>query len=170
LGLFFIRLPSSLSPPSHQSPLLLSFHTQSTPRAVAHEAGCGWCAISSSLLFPFRHSLVVLLLIVVLWWSHCPPLRSSPFRPMSVAHSHGGWCCVAWVSCGCSHSPSLSLSFIVIILHCLVSNNKMQRERKKLTCGPRDVVDVSWACCLVSVILRMFSACPVHSHHHLLPP
>jgi len=171
LGLFFIQLSSSLSPPSCQSSSLSSFHAQSTPRAVAREAGCGWCAVSSLLSFPFHHSLVALPLIVILWWSCCPPLHSSPFRPMSVARGRGGWCCVTWVSCGRGCSPSPSLSFIVIILHCLVSNNKMQRERKKLTCGPRDITDISLALChLVSVVLRMFSACPVCSHRHLLPP
>src|SRR5882762_6176110 len=37
---------------------LSSFHAQSTPRAVAREAGCAWCAVSSSLSFPFHCHLV----------------------------------------------------------------------------------------------------------------
>jgi len=60
---------------------------------------------------------------------------------------------------------------IVIILHHSVSNNKMQRERKKLMCIPRDIVDISWALrCIILLVLRVFLACPVHSHHCLLPP
>ena len=59
----------------------------------------------------------------------------------------------------------------VIILCCLVSDNKMQRERKKLTCGPRDIVNVSWALHhLVLVILGVFLAAPVRSCRRLLPP
>ena len=41
--------------------LLSSFHPQSTPQAVAHEAGCGWCALSpsSTFLFPLSTLRVV---------------------------------------------------------------------------------------------------------------
>ena len=60
---------------------------------------------------------------------------------------------------------------IVIILHWLVSDNEMQRERKKLMCGSRDVVNVSWALHrLVLVVLGVFSASPVRSCCRLLPP
>jgi hypothetical protein len=66
---------------------------------------------------------------------------------------------------------SFRVLLIVVILRCLVSDNKMQRERKKLTCGPRDVINVSWALRrLVLVVLGVFSASPVRSLRRLLPP
>jgi hypothetical protein len=40
---------------------------------------------------------------------------------------------------------SLWLSIVKIVPKTFVSKMKMKREKKKHTCGPRDVVDVSWA-------------------------
>jgi hypothetical protein len=93
--------------------------------------------------------------IVVVWWFCHPPLRSSPFCPMSMARGRGGWCCVTWAwswSCpspyhhcwpDCSRCLMVRVVMVavvvlvlvvVIILHCLVSNNKMKREKKKNLC------------------------------------
>jgi hypothetical protein len=93
--------------------------------------------------------------VVVVWWSCRPPLRSSPFCPTSVAHGRGGWCCVTrarsrsrpspyWPDCSrrlvvrvVMVAVVVLVLVVVIVLRCLVSSNKMRRERKKTYVRPK---------------------------------
>ena len=49
-------------------PSLSSFHPLSTPRAVAHEAGGGWCVVLAPLFFSSLLSLVLSCLSPMVWW------------------------------------------------------------------------------------------------------
>jgi hypothetical protein len=98
-----IAVPSLLPSPHCPHPSCTLFLHRKQWLAAAVGALSQWwspssqgCCYGGGVCCPACPSSFVIV-VIILWWSCCHPLCSSPFHPTSVAHGHGGWCCVAWV-------------------------------------------------------------------------